>query len=392
MRDWEVLSVAKRFFDSAPYLKNQTRLLEMLEKEDCVRVDCGNLEDFTDEKGRFWLRDQPYTGFGAYGNEFGIHVDRGPIPIKNTDMPGIYRTEAGSAKSLYYHLPLPSGSYRVVLHFAETWDEVPGRAIKTTVGGVTKVVNPWDIGGGRCAAAVVEWKGVRPVAGVITVKMVDGSPIVNGIEAYRESKGGAEDAGSEAASAAKKLVEWKAKDRPLEIRRGDQYPLSCDTAGYVPVSGERTLSILAKASGTCGILMFGFDGMRFDLGVENGKVRPAVVGFPPGKTFFALELPAHQEIGGGWHHVVYMVNPAGEASVWVDGEKKLACDFAARFDGKPIPLPKHGNLPINFYNNGRFTDDCLYELRRATLREGLMTVPEIQAEADEWLSAASVNP
>ena len=392
MRDWEVLSVAKRFFDSAPYLKNQTRLLEMLEKEDCVRVDCGNLEDFTDEKGRLWLRDQPYTGFGAYGNEFGIHVDRGPIPIKNTDMPGIYRTEAGSAKSLYYHLPLPSGSYRVVLHFAETWDEVPGRAIKTTVGGVTKVVKPWDIGGGRCAAAVVEWKGVRPVAGVITVKMVDGSPIVNGIEAYRESKGGADGAGGESASSAKKLVEWKSEGRPLEIRRGGQKGLPCDRPDYVPASRETTLSVLVKASGTCGILMFGFPGVRFDVGIEQGAVRPAIVGFPPGKTFFTLQQPEHQHLSDGWHHVVYMVNPAGEASVWVDGEQLLACDFAAKFDGKMLPERTNGGLQVNFYDNARFTDDCLYQLRRATLREGLMTVPEIQAEADEWLAAALATP
>ena len=386
MRDWEVFSVAKRFFDSAPYLKNQNRLVEMLEKEECVRIDCGNLEDFTDEKGCLWLRDQPYTGFGAYGNEFGVHVDRGPIPISNTDMPGIYRTEAGSAKSLYYHLPLPDGAYRVVLHFAETWDQVPGRAIKVTVGGVTKVVKPWDVGGGRCAAAVVEWKGVRPVAGVLTVKLVDGSPIINGLEAYRESKGGTAGAGAAAASSAKKLVEWKAAGKPIEIRRGGQKGLPCDRPGYVPTSRETTLSVLVRASGTCGILMFGFPGVRFDVGIERGAVRPAIVGFPPGKTFFTLQQPEHRHLSDGWHHVVYMVNPAGEASVWVDGERLLACDFAAKFDGKMLPERTNGGLQVNFYDNARFTDDCLYELRRATLREGLMTMPEIQSEADEWLA------
>ena len=387
MRDWEVLSVAKRFFDSTPYLRNQTRLLEMLEKENCVRVDCGNLEDFTDEKGRLWLRDQPYTGFGAYGNEFGIHVDRGPIPIGNTDMPGIYRTEAGSAKSLYYHLPLPAGAYRVVLHFSETWDEVPGRAIKVTVGGVTKVVKPWDIGGGRCTAAIVEWPGVRPSGGILTVKLEEGSPIINGLEVYRESKGGAEESASRASASARKLVEWTAPgDKPLALRRDGHQWLPGLTAGYVPKTTETTLSVLVKATGTCGILMASFPGVRFDVGVDKGAVRPAIVGFPVGKTFFTLEQPEHKHLSDGWHHIVYMVNPAGEASVWVDGERLLACDFAAKFDGQSLPARTNGGLQLDFYNNARFTDDCTYLLRRATLSEGLMTLPEIQAEADAWLA------
>lgn len=387
MRDWDVLSVAQRFFDSAPYLKNQTRLMEMLEKENCVRVDCGNLEDFTDEKGRLWLRDQPYTGFGAYGNEFGIHVDRGPIPIGNTDMPGIYRTEAGSAKSLYYHLPLPAGAYRVVLHFSETWDEVPGRAIKVTVGGVTKVVKPWDIGGGRCTAAVVEWPVVRPSGGILTVKLEEGSPIINGLEAYRESKGGTDESAAKASASARKLVDWTAPGgKPLELRRDDHQWLPGLTAGYVPKSTETTLSVLVNATGTCGILMASFPGVRFDVGVDKGAVRPAIVGFPAGKTFFTLEQPEHRHLTDGWHHIVYMVNPVGEASVWVDGERLLACDFAAKFDGQPLPARTNGGLQLDFYNNTRFTDDCMYQIRRATLREGLMTLPEIQAEADAWLA------
>lgn len=389
MRDWEVQSVAKRFFDSAPCLRNQTRLEQMLAREGCVRIDCGNLQDFTDEKGRLWLCDQPYTGFGAYGNEFGIHVDRGAIPISNTDIPGIYRTESGSAKSLYYHLPLPDGAYRVSLHFAETWDTVPGRAIQATVGGVTKVVKPWDIGGGRCAAAVVTWPDVRPVHGVVTVKLIDGSPIVNGIEVCRTASGGTGTGVPETAAGAKRLVDWKAGRTPLEIGRGGAQVLPCVAPASVPKSCETTLSLLMRARGTRGVLMLSFPGVRFDYGVDQGGGKPAIVGFPPGKTFFTLELPRHRHVAEGWHHVVYMVNPDGEASVWVDGEKLLGCDFGAKFAGGAIPARLDGNLRINLYDNGKVTDDCRFEIRRAVLREGLMSAPEILSEADAWLGEAA---
>ena len=184
MRDWEVAVVLRRAKASSSMLERQRRLEGMLAGEGAARIDCGSAADVMDERGRLWLADQAYTGFGAYGHIFANIVDRGTIPISNTDIPSIYRTEAGCTGRLFYRIPVPAGRYRVSLHFAETWDTAPGRVMDVTVGGVTREVAPWDAGG-RCAASVCTWEDVQPVDGAIDVSIVRGSPILNGIEIGR---------------------------------------------------------------------------------------------------------------------------------------------------------------------------------------------------------------
>lgn len=187
LRDWEVGAVLRRADSSQTQCERQRRFESMLEKDGVARIDCGSTVDITDESGRTWLADQVYTGFGAYGHTFANVVDRGPIPISNTGTPSIYRTEAGCSGRLFYRVHVPKGQYRVVLHFAETWDELPGRVMDVTVGGETKTVAPWDAGG-RYAASSVAWEGVVPTDGAIDVSIVRGPPILNGMEFYRVSR------------------------------------------------------------------------------------------------------------------------------------------------------------------------------------------------------------
>lgn len=183
MSGWEVCSVRDRARRSTAALANQRLLERTLADTGVARINCGCLTNVVDEAGRIWLGDQVYTGFGAYGCEFVNMVDRGPIAIANTATPTPYRTEAGG-QSVYYHIPVPDGSYKAVLHFAETWDKLPGRIMDVTVGGVTKKVIPWDAGG-RYAASSVTWEGVKPSAGgTLDIHIVRGPAIVNGIEIF----------------------------------------------------------------------------------------------------------------------------------------------------------------------------------------------------------------
>ncbi len=187
MRDWEVAAIRRRAAASAAMLERQRRFEEMLARDGAARIDCGSEKDVADELGRVWLADQTYTGFGAYGHIFANIVDRGPIPISNTGIPSIYRTEAGCPGRLFYRIPVPDGRYRAVLHFAETWDTLPGRVMDVTVGGDTRLIAPWDAGG-RYAASSHVWEGVMPVDGAIDVSIVRGPPILNGIEIINSKK------------------------------------------------------------------------------------------------------------------------------------------------------------------------------------------------------------
>lgn len=183
LRDWEVLNVTRRWESTVPALEQQKLADRMLAEEGALRINCGCRENLRDEAGRLWLKDQAYTGFGAYGGEFTVFVDRGPVPITGTETPLPYRTEAGGARGpVLYHLPVPAGDYTVRLHFAETWDTLPGREMDAVVGGVVRHVVPWDAGV-RYAASVVTWNGVRPAEdGMIHVTVTHGAAIINGIE------------------------------------------------------------------------------------------------------------------------------------------------------------------------------------------------------------------
>lgn len=81
-----------------------------------ARVNAGAAAQWADNKGNVWLPDKGFVG--------GDTVDRGNIPIGNTDTPEIYRTEHYSMKSFSW--AVPNGKYVVKLHFCETYDGITG--------------------------------------------------------------------------------------------------------------------------------------------------------------------------------------------------------------------------------------------------------------------------
>ena len=107
-------------------------LLEQLEKETVLRVNCGGLDyesPTTDEK---WSRDRFFVGgYRHFGD--GEGGAKGPCTddIEATADDPLYRTERWFTESPQqppgYRIPLPPGRYTVTLHFAEVFYEKTGR-------------------------------------------------------------------------------------------------------------------------------------------------------------------------------------------------------------------------------------------------------------------------
>ena len=170
-------------------MEKQQQLLRELNRRGVVRINCGAPEDLTDSKGNHWFADQLYTGFNAYGCEYGTFVSRGKITVKNTDFPEIFTTEAYGAQ-MFYQIPLPNGRYTVKIHFAETYEpnRENGRTFDLQVGGTSrKNLNPVHLGGGFQSAASVTWEEVEVKRGLLTIK-ASGNPAINGIEIFKEDK------------------------------------------------------------------------------------------------------------------------------------------------------------------------------------------------------------
>ena len=126
LNGYEIASRAEAFYRSRAYLATQRELEEQLRKNGCARINAGGGR-VTDQNGNVWLPDQPYTGYGAYGNEFAKRADRDHgNPVKDSEHPEIYFTEAFGT-TVFYTIPLPAGKYEITLFAAETY---PGNAQK----------------------------------------------------------------------------------------------------------------------------------------------------------------------------------------------------------------------------------------------------------------------
>lgn len=191
MRDWEVASILMRAESASVGLPLQKRFEEMLAEDGIARINCGAEKDLTDSKGRLWLKDQHYTGFGTYGNEFTAGCyDRGEIKIvgpgEETDL--CYKTEAGGYDRLCYHIPVPEGaSYTLKVHIANTWTDSPGPAAQVTVNGKMKIIDTWgEPNPCKYGAHTEIWTGLTPDNnGEISIS-IEKCPILNGVEVISE--------------------------------------------------------------------------------------------------------------------------------------------------------------------------------------------------------------
>lgn len=154
--------------------------------EAVYRINCGATEDYTDNAGHVWKPDTPYRDEVDWKS-----TSVAKVPIKNTDNPTLYQTE--SFGDLFYEFKVPNGSYRVVLHFADTvpkwWLTVP-REFDVTLQRkpVLTGFKPLTEAGGMGIPVVKEFKGVVVDDGVLKISLIPfvDYPGICGIEIYRE--------------------------------------------------------------------------------------------------------------------------------------------------------------------------------------------------------------
>ncbi len=142
---------------------------------DCLhRISCGDKDGFVDRFGNLWTgdltptRDQNWScesWAGHYPNVEPDLASRGYTmsPVAGTPVPELYRTYRYGRSKLKYHFSLPSGTYEIRLHFAETWFGIGGgidctgwRLFDIAIGGkvVARNLDVWKETGGDHRALI----------------------------------------------------------------------------------------------------------------------------------------------------------------------------------------------------------------------------------------------
>jgi hypothetical protein len=142
-----------------------------------IRINFGAFEPYTDPRGNVWVPDT--------GIEDGNTIERGDIPIANTDMAPIYRTEHYSMTRFIQ--TVPNGDYTVKLHFAETFDGISGKGQRVFSFKVQdKEVRDFDVyaESGGFQRAIVKTFDVAVTNGKLTIVFIPNieNPEINGIE------------------------------------------------------------------------------------------------------------------------------------------------------------------------------------------------------------------
>ena len=154
------------------------------------RINAGSTAPYFDSLGHLWLQDD------------GSRVNTGKIEsfpslvISGTPDPAIYksnRVTTNSATRMLYSFPVPSGSYEVRLHFAETWSggRVAGkRVFDVSVEGVLEL-DDFDIFVATAAPANIIKAHVESIPvvvndGVLNIQFdkVANNPLISGIEVH----------------------------------------------------------------------------------------------------------------------------------------------------------------------------------------------------------------
>ncbi len=163
-------------------------------EEVLYRVNAGATESYETEDGTTWKADKSrWKGEGNWGAEGGKAVNRGNIEIRNTNHDNIYRHERWGMPG--YSFEVPNGTYKLRLHFAETYHGVESqgtRLFSVNVEG-KRVIEDFDVfraaGGRRQTAVVRTIENVDVSDGElnITFDFQSLTPLINGIEVIKSS-------------------------------------------------------------------------------------------------------------------------------------------------------------------------------------------------------------
>ncbi|RPI28349.1 MAG: hypothetical protein EHM61_05500 [Acidobacteria bacterium] len=158
-----------------------------------LRVDAGNSASYKDLNGKIWEQDREY-GREGYGfvRSYGDKVDRGwSAKIAGTDEPRIYQTEHWGVER--FAAEVPDGRYRVILHFAETWDGIDKEGprvfdIKIENSEVLKGFDILKEAGAMHTAVTKEFRDIEVDDGKLDIRFIPRhqNPLINGIEIIGE--------------------------------------------------------------------------------------------------------------------------------------------------------------------------------------------------------------
>ena len=156
-----------------------------------VRVNCGATEPAVDADGVLWSADQVSGSALELGAVGGTTIERPQIDVGEADAAVVYQSERYSMTS--YRFPVPSGSYTLRLHFAETFEGITGpgqRSFSVTVNGAAVLadIDPFKDAEGFAKPLVHEIADVVPVDGVITIGFTAGvqNAEINAIEVIED--------------------------------------------------------------------------------------------------------------------------------------------------------------------------------------------------------------
>ncbi len=158
-------------------------LLERLRDGAAIRIDSGGV-DSTSPDGTVWSRDRFFTG-GRGATQF-------VGDIAGTDAVRLYHSQRSFPEERVvptgYRLPVPSGRYRVRLHFAETYWRVPGmRRFDVRIEGHKVLAGCEPIARGFAAASVESFVAAVD-DGLLDIELVPvaGAPEISAVEIERE--------------------------------------------------------------------------------------------------------------------------------------------------------------------------------------------------------------
>ena len=141
-----------------------------------IRINFGAFEPYTDPRGNVWAPDT--------GIEDGNTIDRGDLPIADTDMAPIYRTEHYSMTR--FTQAVPNGDYTLTLHLAEPFDGIADKgqrvfAVKVQDKDLKDLDIFAEVGFGK---ALVKTFDVSVTNGTLTIIFTPNieNPEINGIE------------------------------------------------------------------------------------------------------------------------------------------------------------------------------------------------------------------
>ncbi len=147
-----------------------------------LRLNCAGKE-YKDARGNIWQADHEYVR-GGWGYVQGGEIDRGNIPIANTDMAPLFQTERFSVEAYRFRTP-ENGKYTLALLFAETFQNKPGeREFNISIQGKPFLKN-FDVvkesGGKQTAVAKVAEVDVTDYKILVEFEAVKQAPIINAI-------------------------------------------------------------------------------------------------------------------------------------------------------------------------------------------------------------------